>query len=197
MRIRKSGTGQQHLANKRLVNTIFRAILNYYDITEDDICSKSRKKEFTEPRHIAASLIYSFTANNQSITGKRIGDKNHATVVHSLRNVVEWHETSRPFRIIVNKVINYINYDYGNTFTFQQVIDAREGKKGVKYNTDNLMDSFNAKIKQLCETEDTIQILEAVKELKLINGEIRSRQVQNEFKAQLKLEQDAKEQKTN
>jgi hypothetical protein len=191
--MRKKGTGQKELVNKQMVDIIFNAVMNYYEVTEEMICSKSKKKDYTEPRHIVCALIYSFTHNNQAITGQRVGGKDHATVNHSVRNVINWYEIDKAFRDVMNKVIAYINFESKYTFTFQQVIDVSKGLRGMKYERDTLVESFNTKITDLMYTEDTHAILDIVKQLKLINGEIWSKGVQTEFK----LKQDAKQSQPN
>jgi hypothetical protein len=194
---RKKGTGQKELVNKDVVDIIFSAVMNYYEVTEELMCGKSKKKEYTEPRHIVCALIYSFTKNNQTIIGHRMGGRDHATINHSIKNVVNWYELDKPFRDIVNKIIAYINFESKDTYTFQQVLDARLGVRGVKYERDTLVESFNTKVTDLMYTEDTHAILDIVKQLKLINGEIWSRGIQTEFKQQLKQETDAKQSQSN
>lgn len=191
--MKKKGTGQKELVNKQMVDIIFNAVMNYYEVTEEQICSKSKRKEYTEPRHIVCALIYSFTHNNQAITGQRVGGKDHATVNHSLRNVINWYEIDKAFRDVMNKVIAYINFESKYTFTFQQVIDVSKGLRGMKYERDTLVESFNTKITDLMYTEDTQAILDLVKQLKLINGEIWSKEVQKEFNEQLKQEANAEQ----
>jgi len=194
---RVKGMGQSELVNVRLVNIIFRAVMNYYDVTEELICSNSRKKEYTEPRHIVCALIYSFTHNNQTVIGQRIGGKDHATINHSMKNLVNWYESDKGFRDMVNKIISYINFECKHTFTFQQVLDVKQGIRGLKYDRDTLVESFNTKVSDLMYTEDTLAILDIVKQLKIINGEIWSREVQKEFKQQLKQEADAEQTQSN
>lgn len=191
--MRNKGTGQKELVNKQMVDIIFNAVMNYYEVTEEMICSKSKRKEYTEPRHIVCALIYSFTHNNQAITGQRVGGKDHATVNHSVRNVINWYEIDKAFRDVMNKIIAYINFECKYTFTFQQVIDVSKGLRGMKYERDTLVESFNTKITDLMYTEDTHAILDLVKQLKLINGEIWSKEVQKEFNEQLKKEANAEQ----
>lgn len=191
--MRNKGTGQKELVNKQMVDIIFNAVMNYYEVTEEMICSKSKRKEYTEPRHIVCALIYSFTHNNQAITGQRVGGKDHATVNHSVRNVINWYEIDKAFRDVMNKIIAYINFESKYTFTFQQVIDVSKGLRGMKYERDTLVESFNTKITDLMYTEDTHAILDLVKQLKLINGEIWSKEVQKEFNEQLKQEANAEQ----
>jgi hypothetical protein len=171
--------------------------MNYYEVTEEMICSKSKKKDYTEPRHIVCALIYSFTHNNQAITGQRVGGKDHATVNHSVRNVINWYEIDKAFRDVMNKIIAYINFECKYTFTFQQVIDVSKGLRGMKYERDTLVESFNTKITDLMYTEDTQAILDLVKQLKLINGEIWSKEAQKEFNEQLKQEANAEQSQSN
>jgi hypothetical protein len=110
---------------------------------------------------------------------------------------VDWYKSDKGFRDMVNKIIAYINFECKHTFTFQQVLDVKQGIRGLKYDRDTLVESFNTKVSDLMYTEDTLAILDIVKQLKVINGEIWSREVQKEFKQQLKQEADAEQTQSN
>lgn len=67
-------------------NIIFEACKKY-DITREEFFSKSRKTEIVEPRQICHYLAYRSTNLSYAKIGKIIGNKDHATVLNSVRRV--------------------------------------------------------------------------------------------------------------
>jgi len=198
--MRCKGTGQQEVRNKAFMDLILESIAEHYSIPIPMILSKSKMEAYTEPRHIAMAFAYSFTYNNQEITGKYYGGRDHATVNHAMKKVVNLYETDANFREIINTIIGGINFITNKTYSFQNVIDARNKKKNVVDKQDALLTRLNKSIQLIVNSRDAITeetLRKLVSNLKLVSGEIWSREVTRKFKAQLKLEQDAKESQTN
>lgn len=198
--VHRPKTAQAKVRDKAMMDLILESVADHYSLPKEMILSHSKQAAYTEPRHIVMALGYAFTFNNQDITGKYFGGKDHATVNHSLKNVVNWHETDSNFREIINTIIGGINFITDKTYSFQNVIDARNKKKNVVDKQDALLTRLNKSIQLIVNsrdaiTEDTRKKL--IARLKLVAGEIWSREVTKKFKAQLKLEQDAKESQTN
>ena len=82
------------LTNKKFLDTlsdetrrimILDIIQYYYNITEFDMLKKSRKREFIEPRHHYTYMLKKETDFSLSTIGKYIGNRDHATVLNSVR----------------------------------------------------------------------------------------------------------------
>jgi hypothetical protein len=198
-KVGRPNSAQVQVRNKPLMDLILESVANHYSLPKEMILSHSKEAAYTEPRHIAMALGYAFTFNNQDITGKYFGGKNHATVNHSIKNVVNWYETDGNFREIVNTIIGGINYITDKSYSFQNVIDARNKKKNVVDKQDALFTRLQKSIALITNSSDKCSeetLRKLVANLKLVDGEIWSREETIKFKAQLKLEQDAKEQET-
>ena len=65
------------------VEAIQKAVSDYYNISVDDIKSKSRKKTFTIPRHIAIYLCLKLTEMAQEEIGQEFGGRDHSTIIAS------------------------------------------------------------------------------------------------------------------
>lgn len=196
----KGTTGQTVVRDKAMMDLILESVAEYYSVPIPMILSKSKMEAYAEPRHIAMAFAYSFTHNNQDITGKYFGGKDHATINHAMKKVVNLYETDANFIEIINTIIGGLNYITDKTYSFQNVIDARNKKKNVTDKQDALFTRLNKSIKLIVNSRDAITeetLRKLVANLKLVSGEIWAREETKKFKLQLKAEQDAKEQKTN
>lgn len=197
---RAKGSGQTDIRDKAMMDLILESVAEHYSLPKEMILSHSRHASYTEPRHIVLALGYSFTFNNQEMVGKYFGGKNHSTVIHAMKNIVNWYEVDGNFREVITIIISGLNYITDKTYSFQNIIDAYHKKKNVINKQDALFTRLNKSIQLIVNsrdaiTEDTRKKL--IARLKLVDGEIWSREVTRKFKAQLKLEQDAKESQTN
>jgi len=200
MRTGRPKTAQDKVRNKAMMDLILESVAEHYSVPIPMILSKSKMEAYAEPRHIAIAFAYSFTYNNQDVTGKYYGGRDHATVNHAMKKVVNLYDTDRNFREIVHTIIGGLNYITDKSYSFQNVIDARNKKKNVVDKQDALFTRLSKSIELLVNSSDKCSeetLRKLVARLKLVTGEIWSREETKKFKAQLKLEQDAKEQKTN
>lgn len=79
------------LGNKRnlTVEAIQRIVCEHYQIPDDMIRAKSRKKEIALSRQIAMYLAKQFTAHSLKTIGLHFGGRDHSTVIHALQTVEE------------------------------------------------------------------------------------------------------------
>jgi len=176
---------QKELKEINTLNVITNGVLHYYDLSFDDLEKSSKEPIYAEPRHIAMALCYSFTKNNQSLIGQYFGGRNHATVNHAMRKVVNLSAVDREYKDVVNKIIAYVNFELGRSFRLQDVIDTLTGVKTKNSYSDNLIESFNELTKELMQTEEQESMLNIVKKMKEVNGLIWSREIQSEFKSRI------------
>jgi chromosomal replication initiator protein len=71
------------------VETILKAVSDYFGIKMQDIKAKKRTKEVANARQIAMYLAKQFTNLSLSEIGKGFGGKDHATVIYACRQVEE------------------------------------------------------------------------------------------------------------
>ena len=90
---------------ERLVNidNIQKTVAEYYKIRVADLHSKSRARSITRPRQIAMALAKELTSHSLPEIGDAFGGRDHTTVLHACRKVVELKESD-----------NRINEDYAN-----------------------------------------------------------------------------------
>ena len=90
---------------ERLVNidNIQKTVAEYYKIRVADLHSKSRTRSITRPRQIAMALAKELTSHSLPEIGDAFGGRDHTTVLHACRKVLELKESD-----------NRINEDYAN-----------------------------------------------------------------------------------
>lgn len=71
------------------MDDIIAEVCQYYHISESDIISKSRKKEFVFPRQVAMYLVRDITDLSFPKIGDKFGKRNHTTVMHAHDKMLE------------------------------------------------------------------------------------------------------------
>ncbi|MBO4869863.1 MAG: chromosomal replication initiator protein DnaA [Clostridia bacterium] len=68
---------------KDLVEKIFTIVSTKYGTSKDEICSKTKKREIVEARHVCAYLIRTMTNYSQNQIGALLG-RDHTTIINSI-----------------------------------------------------------------------------------------------------------------
>jgi hypothetical protein len=171
---------QREIIDINTMNVISNAVMHYYDVVFEDLEGSSRESIYTDPRHIAMALCYTFTPNSQSMVGKYFGGKDHATVNHAVKKVATLSGVDKSYKDVVCKIIAYVNFELDKSFRLQDVIDKFKGLKTKLSFTDNLIEDFNRLTKSLMKAEDENEMLKIVSKMKEVNDLIREREVKNE-----------------
>jgi chromosomal replication initiator protein len=85
------------------IDNIQKTVAEYYKIRVADLHSKSRTRSITRPRQMAMALAKELTSHSLPEIGDAFGGRDHTTVLHACRKVVELKESD-----------NRINEDYAN-----------------------------------------------------------------------------------
>ena len=85
------------------IDKVQKTVCEYFNITRDDLLSKSRKRQIVQARQIAMYLSRQMISNCSLATiGAEIGGKDHATVLHACNTVTDLMSTDKVFRKYVN-----------------------------------------------------------------------------------------------
>ncbi len=80
-----------HLAApKRFINPkkIIKAVAEFYDIKEEELVHRSRKKDVVKPRQIAMYFMREELKQSYPAIGDRFGGRDHTTAIHSCEKIV-------------------------------------------------------------------------------------------------------------
>lgn len=87
------------------IDKVQKVVCDYFNITRDDILSKSRKRQIVQARQIAMYLSRQYISNCSLATiGAEIGGKDHATVLHACTTVSDLMSTDRSFKKYVSDI---------------------------------------------------------------------------------------------
>jgi chromosomal replication initiator protein len=66
---------------------IIKAVAEFYDISEKEILSNSRKREYVKPRQIAMYLLREELKASFPFIGRKFGGKDHTTAIHAWKKI--------------------------------------------------------------------------------------------------------------
>jgi chromosomal replication initiator protein len=67
--------------------TIIKTVSNYYALSMDDLCGKSRKKEIVRPRQVAMYLLRKENSVSFPTIGDYFGGRDHTTAMHACEKI--------------------------------------------------------------------------------------------------------------
>ena len=89
---------------KITVQKIQEVVCNYFNIKNELIQSKSRKREIVQARQVAMYFTKAHTEMSLAQIGSHIGKRNHATVLHACNTVKGLIEVDKAFRSNVEEI---------------------------------------------------------------------------------------------
>jgi len=101
----------QQSVKKISPNQIVKSVVDFFEISQDELISRSRRKEVIEPRQIAAFLLRDLLSMSYPDIGERLGKRDHTTIIHSYEKILREVNKNRGLnqKIILIKEIIYKN----------------------------------------------------------------------------------------
>ena len=88
--------------NDLTIDHIQQIIADYFNLDIESLHSKTRKRNVVQARQLAMFFSKKYTKNSLSTIGSQIGQRDHATVLHSCKTVENLIETDRAFKKYVS-----------------------------------------------------------------------------------------------
>ena len=86
------------------IDKVQKVVCDYFNITRDDLLSKTRKRQIVQARQIAMYMSRSLINCSLSTIGAEIGGKDHATVLHACTTVNDLMATDKTFKQYVTDI---------------------------------------------------------------------------------------------
>lgn len=86
------------------VETIIQAVASEFEVSRLDILSIRREARVVLPRQIVAYLAKTMTTRSLPDIGRRLGDKDHTTILHSVRKIGRLMQSDAAFAARVEKI---------------------------------------------------------------------------------------------
>jgi len=105
--LRKNSEQKQEQAIKHSADPIQKIktiVCNHFGIEREKIDLKTNKDEIVIPRQIAHTMAKAYTKHTLEKIGKKIGDRNHATVLNSIKKTNNRYDTEPKFKIIIEDI---------------------------------------------------------------------------------------------
>ena len=88
------------------VDDILDKVCQHYNVTQQQVFSKSRKRDSVQVRQISMDLAQKYTKMPSSRIGQLIGNRDHSTVIHSCSTVEQRLKTDAAFRDEIGSIEN-------------------------------------------------------------------------------------------
>ncbi|NBC15930.1 MAG: chromosomal replication initiator protein DnaA [Bacteroidetes bacterium] len=86
------------------VEEIQRIVCEYFDIPEDLVRARTRKREVVQARQVAMYFAKQFTQHSLKTIGLHFGGRDHSTVIHANKSVENQIETDGQFSDIIDEI---------------------------------------------------------------------------------------------
>ena len=86
------------------IDYIQKVVCDYFNMPQELIISKTRKREIVQARQIAMFFAKGFTKSSLATIGSQIGGKDHATVLHACKTVNNLIDTDKRFRVYIDEI---------------------------------------------------------------------------------------------
>lgn len=96
------------IISKNNIDKVQQVIANHYNISVDNLKSKKRNAEISEPRQIAMYICRNIFNEPLQKIGIEFGGKNHTTVMHSVNKIEQELKVNPEFNVEIQKIINMI-----------------------------------------------------------------------------------------
>jgi chromosomal replication initiator protein len=88
---------------------IVEVVTEHFQISMDQMISKSRSNEIARPRQIAMYLCKTMTDTPLDSIGSLLGGRDHSTIIHGIKKVTEEYETNENTRNLIDTIKKKIN----------------------------------------------------------------------------------------
>ena len=86
------------------IDYIQKVVCDYFNMPQELIISKTRKREIVQARQIAMFFAKGLTKSSLATIGSQIGGKDHATVLHACKTVNNLIDTDKRFRCYIDEI---------------------------------------------------------------------------------------------
>lgn len=86
-------SNKRRARSKLTPKTIIKTVSEFYDVREEQLMDKSRKREIVKPRQVCMYLIREELKNSYPFIGDRFGGRDHTTVMHAVKKINKNLET--------------------------------------------------------------------------------------------------------
>ena len=88
---------------------IIEVVTEHFNISMDQMVSKSRSSDIAKPRQIAMFLCKTMTDSSLDVIGSFLGGRDHSTIIHGIKKVTEEYESNENTKSLIDTIKKKIN----------------------------------------------------------------------------------------
>jgi len=88
------------------VDDIIEKVCGYFNVSQDGIATKSRKRELVTARQVSMYLAQKYTKLPAQRIGKLVGGRDHSTVIHSCNQVEQRMQSDANFKKDIDSIVS-------------------------------------------------------------------------------------------
>ena len=128
-----------------------------HDVTRKQFFSRSRERFIIDARYIATLLIYAGTNYSLSKIGQLIGGKDHATILHAVKKMVDLYKVDAIYRAYIDEAMLLLDKEYDCSILKQRLNEQRTIRTSIKIL--DLKSTITRRAVDLIEVQDTENII--------------------------------------
>ena len=86
------------------IDYIQKTVSDYFNVPQEDLKAKTRKKEIVIARQVAMYFSKDYTNHSLKSIGNHFGGRDHSTVIHAVQSVNDMIDTNAKFRISIDEL---------------------------------------------------------------------------------------------
>jgi hypothetical protein len=103
-----------------------------HDVTRKQFFSRSRERFIIDARYLATLLIYAGTKYSLSKIGQLIGGKDHATILHAVKKMVDLYKVDAIYRAYIDEAMMLLDNEYDCGTLKQRLNEQRAIRTSIK-----------------------------------------------------------------
>ena len=88
---------------------IIEVVTEHFNISMDQMISKSRSSDIARPRQIAMYLCKTMTDSSLDVIGSFLGGRDHSTIIHGIKKIGEEYDANENTRTLIDTIKKKIN----------------------------------------------------------------------------------------
>lgn len=128
-----------------------------HDVTRKQFFSRSRERFIIDARYIATLLIYAGTNYSLSKIGQLIGGKDHATILHAVKKMVDLYQVDAIYRAYIDEAMLLLDKEYDCGTLKQRLNERRAIRTSLKIL--DLKGTITRRATDVIEVQDTANIV--------------------------------------
>lgn len=108
-------------------------VCKVFDVTPEDIRSKSRKASFVLPRHTFMYLARETTKTSLAKIGEHLNFRDHSTVIHGVSSIKDRLFWDKNFKALVDKLVEELGGSNGVNLAIFYLEHAKTSLDAVSY----------------------------------------------------------------